>query len=277
MADEVTTAQVDDLSGVAIQEARFTLQNLSKLADYITVKQKPKGVSTVRFPLWASMTAAALTEGNDIVNQGASTSSVEVSPTTNSAVGTVITDIALSDAPQTGKDIGKAAAMACIAKQNADIFALFDGFTNAVGSSNVDITEAVVREAKKILLQQSLPPETEIFMVLTPEPFEDLMGLYSLNTNNTSDVVRDAVYRGEAPPIYGVRTVLHTSGVDESGDVKCGMFARSALCMGVDWDVDIELGRRTRAKAWDFIATMSYAVAELTDLHGVEMLLDGAD
>ncbi len=275
MADELTTAQVDDLSGVAIQEARLTLQNLSQLQDFITVRNVPTGASTARFPLWGGLTAAALTEGNDIVNSSASTSGVEISPTTNAAWGTVVTDIAVHDAPQTFAELGRAAASSIVQKKNADIYALFDGFSQAVGTTDVNITEAVIREAKKLLLQQSIPPNEPLFMVLTPEPFEDLMGLYSLNTNNTSDVIREAVYRGEAPPIYGVRTVLHTSGVSETGDVKCGMFARDALAMAVGWDLKLEVVRRARAVAWDFVMSASYTVAELNDLHGIEMLLDG--
>lgn len=278
MADETTTAQVDDLSGIAIQEARLTAQNSSQLTDFITVKQVPPGNSTVRFPLWPGLTAAALTEGNDVANSAAATSSVEIAHTTNAVWATVVTDIAVHDAEALFAGLGQAAASAIVQKKNADIFALFDGFTtNAIGTTNVDITEALVREGVKKLMQQSINPAEPIYMVITPEVFEDLMALYSLNTNNTSDVVRDAVYRGEAPPIYGVRTVLHTSGIDESGDLKCGMFTRDALAMAVGWDMKLEVARRVRAVGWDFVMSASYTAAELNDLHGVEMLVDGAD
>lgn len=274
----IVTANVDDLSGIAIQEARLTAQNSSQLTDFITVKPVPPGFSAVRFPLWPGLTAVALTEGDDISNQGASTSGVEISHTTNAVWADTITDIAVHDAEELFANLGKAAGSAIVQKKNADIFALFDGFTtNTVGTTNVDITEALVREAKKKLMQQSISANEPIYMVITPEVFEDLMALYSLNTNNTSDVVRDAVYRGEAPPIYGVHTVLHTSGIDESGDLKCGMFTRDAIGLAEGWDMFLEVVRRPRAIGWDFVMSSSYAAAEVNDLHGVEMLVDGAD
>lgn len=277
MADEVTTAQVDDLSGIAIQEATLTAQNLSQLKDFITVKTVPTGSSAARFPRWGGLTAAGLTEGNDVANSAASTTGPELTPTTNAVWATVVTDIAVHDAPQVFADLGKAAASAIVQKINDDIFALFDGFATVLGSGTVDITEEVIRQGRKKLLQQSVQPNAEMFLVITPEVFEDLMGLYSLNTNNTSDVIREAIYRGEAPPIYGVRIVLHTSGLSEAGDIKCGLFARDALGMAVSWDMKLEVTRRPRAIGWDFVMSSSYAVGELIDLHGIEMLLDGAD
>lgn len=278
MADELVTASVDDLSGIAIQEARLTAQNSSQLTDFITVKQVPTGFSAARFPLWPGLSASSLTEGDDVANTAVSTSGVEISHTTNAVFATVVTDIAVHDAEELFAKLGKAAASAIVQKKNADIFALFDGFTtNAIGTTNVDITEALVREGKKKLMQQSILANEPIYMVITPEVFEDLMALYSLNTNNTSDVVRDAVYRGEAPPIYGVHTVLHTSGIDESADLKCGMFTRDALAMSVGWDMKLEVARRVRAIGWDFVMSSSYTAAELDDKHGVEMLVDGAD
>ena len=280
MASEITTSAVDDLSGVAIQECRMTMQNLSQLSNYITKKDCPPGASTVRFPLLAGLTAAALTEGNDVANSAATTSSIEVSPTTNAVWGSVVTDIAIHDS---GEDLfaklGQAAGMAIIQKQNADIFALFDGFTGntPVGSTTVDITEAAILRAKTMLLQRSVNPLEPIYMVITPVVLEDLLALYSTNTNITSLLLRDDALAGKAPPIYGVNVIIHTSGITETGDIKCGMFTRDALCMGVSWDSKIEVTRRSRAVAWDFVASSCYAVAELNDLHGVEMLLDGSD
>ena len=274
MADEILTTSIDELASIAVAEANLSLRNGIDLASLITRRDLAPGQISVRFPIYASVAAAALTEGNEAANTAVTTTGVVLTPTTNAVIAHAITDLADHAAPQLMVDLGRKAADAIRKKRNADIFALFDGFSNALGTTNVDITEALIRQAKKILMQNDA--DGIPYLVLTPEVAEDLLGLYSLNTSNTADNVRDAVYAGQMPVIYGVRPFV-INGPTETTDLKCGMFTREALGIAVAWEVKVEIQRRAKLVGYDFVASSAYAVGEINDGYGVELLVDGAD
>lgn len=275
MTYETTQSAISDLTSIAIAEARLTMENQTDLTTLITRRDLSPGQISARFPKWSSLTAAALTEGSAADNQAMAASGNTLTPTTNAVVRSTITDIASFSAPQIAADFGRIAGSAIVKKKNADVWALFDGFSHAVGTGNTDITEAILLAGVKTLRQHNAVGD--IYFAITPEVMEDLFTVYSTNTSNTTDALRTAVMAGQMPTIYGVRVVLITSGISEATDLKCGMFTREALGYASSWDIKIEMQRVPSVVGFEIVASACYAVGEIDDGCGVEVLCDGAD
>lgn len=276
MANETLSTSIDELSAIAVAEARETMTNSVDLRNYVSRFTVPEGAISIRVPKMGSLTASALTEGNSAANQEFTSTGVVLTPSTNAVAQISMTDLASHNAPQAAVQAGRAFGRAIIAKINADIAALFDGFSTALGTTNVDITEALIRGSVRRLMEANAPGP--YYMAMPPRVFEDLMAIYSTNTNQTSDRLRDAIMAGEQPTIYGVIPVVSSSGFAEDGndDYKIAVFSQEALGYAESWDIRIEPQRDASLVGQKWVASAAYAVGELDDTYGVELLVDGA-
>lgn len=279
MANETITTSIDELAKYAIAEARLVQKNRQDLKEYLTQRIMGEGELAVRFPKYANQTATSLSEGSQVANSEVTTAGTLLTPGVGAAWATFITDLAKLASPQAWVDFGRIAADAIIAKRNRDIFALFDGFSTTVGTSNTDLTVAVLRTGvKKLLKAGGAGP---IFFVFTPEVWDNLMAnLASTSGANSivSDAMKDKILGGAVDmnyTLFGAIPICCTSGVDESGDVKCGLFRREALGYAEAWDFKFEVQRQAKGVGWDIVATAGYAVGEIDDTQGVEVIADG--
>jgi len=284
MANETTTTTLDDLCQAIIAEARMVLSQGIQLKDYVSVRPLPRGKSGVLYPKYGAVTVAAVSEATDLANQAVSTSGVTITPTEFGGM-TTVTDLAdwKSNPTQVGADIGKLFGNAIRAIQNQTIWALFDGFTQVEGTSNTDITEANIVGAVQQLMSAQAP--RPYYLAITPHVFEDLLTLYSTNTNNTSADIRNAVLnKGVLPPIYGVIPLLvdnlasgSSAGKADAADAKCGMFSREAIGYVEMTDIKLEMERDASLRANEIVATTVFAAGEVEDTFGVELLVDNKD
>ena len=289
MASETTTTSLDDLCAAIIAEANMTVGLGADLRQICTQRDLPKGKSGVTFPLYGAASFASVNEGTDLANQSISTTSATITPTEHGAM-TTLTDMAewASNPAQVGADIGRLFAEAARAERNQTIWALFDAFTtNTAGTTNVDITEAAILSAVRQLMNAQAPPP--YYMPITPHVFEDLLTLYSTNSNQTADQIRNSVLNsGIMPPIYGVIPLLvdnlasgsSAAGKRDSADAKCAVLSTAALGYvegypGVGFKLEYQ--RDASLRAWEIVATTKYAVGELVDAYGCEVLVDNKD
>lgn len=284
MASETTTTTLDDLITFVIQEAELILSQGGDLADFVTVKPLPRGKGSAKFPTYGNVTAAAVDEATDLTNTAISTTSVTLTPTEN-GVMTTLTDMGdwESDPANVGADIGLLFADAIRDLRNQQIWALFDGFTNAVGGSDTDITEAIILAGIRFLVSAKAPKP--YYLAITPYVMEDLLALYSTNNNITTAELRDmALNTGMLAPIYGVIPIIvdnlasgTSAGQADAADAKCGLFSKKALGMVRGYDIRIEPERDASLRATELVATSFYAVGEIQDTFGVEVLVDNKD
>jgi len=284
MADETTQTTLDDLCQAVIAEARMVLSQGIQLRDYVARRPLQKGKSGVLFPKYGAVTVASVNEGTDLANQAVSTSAVTITPTEYGGMAT-LTDLAdwASNPMQAGADIGRLFGNAIRAIQNQTIWALFDGFSQAAGTTNTDITEANITDGIRQLMSAQAP--RPYYLAITPHVFEDLLALYSTNTNQTSADIRNAVLnKGELPPIYGVMPLLidnlaagTSAGKADAADAKCGLFSREAIGYVEITDIKLEVQRDASMRANEIVATSVFAAGEIEDTFGVEMLVDNKD
>ena len=283
MASEVTSTALNDLTQAAIAEAHVVVSQTPSLRDFVMRKSLPMGSNAVDFPLYDAFVAASLTEGTDLTNTAVTTSKKTVTPGENGVMVT-ITDVAdMVSTEQIGIDIGRQAGNAILDLMNQDIYALFDGFATAVGSSNTDITEAtIIAAVRQLRLAKAKPP---YYLPCTPYVMEDLMTIYATNTSITADTVRNSVVNyGEMPPVLGCVPVpidnliagTGAGGIDQA-DTKTGCFAREAIAYVDGWDIRVEIQRDASMRGYEVVVTAFYGVGERHDLYGVEVLVDNKD
>jgi len=125
------------------------------------------------------------------------------------------------------------------------------------------------------------------YLAITPHVFEDLLALYSTNTNFTALAVREAVVtQGVIPPIFGLQPLLvdnlaagASAGKADGADAKCGVFSGEALgyVFKPGSEIMIETQRDASMRGYELVATSVYAVGEIEDTWGVELLVDNKD
>ena len=123
------------------------------------------------------------------------------------------------------------------------------------------------------------------YMPVTPYVLEDLLSLYSSNTDSiASSLMEQAQIDGFLPKIHSVIPILVDSlpagtstGQLEEADTKTAIFSGEALGFVSEWDFRIETERNASLRAVELIASASFGVGEIKDDWGVELLLDNKD
>lgn len=167
-------------------------------------------------------------------------------------------------------------------KKNQDIYALCDGFSTAVGTTNTDITLALIRSAKIELVAAKAPGRH--IMPVTPWVLNDLIPLYETSSYSEQALRDMAMTNAELPMIEGVYPVLIDNlaagtgaGQADEADTKTAVFSEFALGFVQEYDFRIEPQRDASLRANELVATASYGVGELKDSWGVEVLVDNKD
>jgi hypothetical protein len=272
MANETVQSGLTALAQVAVAEARSTFENLSRLSNFVRRANVAPGQISVRFPSTGALTASALTDGSAAANQQFQASGVVLTPATKAVVSTTITKLAdWAGANQLAVEFGREAATAIIKKENADIWALFDGFSAAVGSANTAITEAAIVQARNKIRNTGVGGD--IILAVTPNVMGEIFKIFANKSGYFPQQIADAVYAGQAPSLFGVRLV-EVNGINDNyaENVKCGMFNSNAIGYAQAWDINVDIAPRPSSVGYEITASAAYEVAELQDSLGVEIL-----
>jgi len=292
MANEITW---NNLQGEYSYEYRLLADSIiSALYDsldmrqYAIVKSIANWASNAeRFPKTPALTAAALTEGTDL------TANTAFAPTAVTlTVGEVGLKLTLTDlmamggivgASHYGEEAGKAVAE----KRTTDLVALMAGFSNSVGTTNTDMTEAFFLNAIAYLRGAKVPGPY-VAVLHTDTYYKELIG--DIGTTfpalaNTGQGVRaesndlpGAGAGGMVGQLYGVNTLITPLvGEDGNSDKENGMYAPNRAIGFVEkWAIRPELERDASLRGSEIVVTAAYAVGETDDASGVRIISDGA-
>jgi hypothetical protein len=240
-----------------------------------------------RFPRTPELSAGALTEGTDL------TANTAFAPTAVTlTVGEVGLKLTLTDlmamggitgAAHYGQEAGKAVAE----KRTTDLVALMSGFSNSVGTTNTDITEAFFLNAIA-QLRGAKVPSPYVAVLHTDSYYKELIGAvggtFTALTNTGSGVRAESNDLpgsgdgGMVGELYGVTTLV-TPLVAEDGnsDKINGMYSPSRAIGYVEkWAVRPEVERDASLRGSEVVVTAAYAVGETDDVSGVRIVSDGA-
>ena len=279
MANESTSSTLSELYTEIVAEAQFVASEKSIMRNLVKNYAITGGGKAVEVPVYANVSASAVAEATDLSNTAINPSSVTI---TASEVGvmTTLTDLARNSAPRNvAGDIGKLFGEALARKQDADLTALFDGFSSALGDGTGAISSASIFQALSTLRENALNID-DCAVVLHPKIAYDLKaGLTNTFANaNANDLSNEALRSGFVGRLAGM-PVFETSNIantGNAGDYKGGAFHRDALAIAMMQDVKIETQRDASLRADEIVATSVYGVGEIHDSYGVELHHDSS-
>ena len=279
MANESTSSTLSELYTEIVAEAQFVAQEQSIMRNLVRNYAISGGGKAVEIPIYAAVSAAAVSEASDLSNTAIDPSSVTI---TASEVGvmTTLTDLARNAAPRNvAADIGRLFGEGIAKKQDTDMTALFDGFSSAVGDGTAAISAASIFNAASTLRAAALNIN-ECAVVLHPKIAFDLKAnlTNTFANSNANDLANEALRSGFVGTLAGMR-VFETSNMSNTGnagDYKGAAFHRDALAMAEMQGLKIETQRDASLRADEIVATAVYGVGEVHDSYGVELHFDSS-
>ena len=274
MANESTSSTLSELYTEIVAEALFVASERSVMRPLVKNYAISGGGKSVEVPVYAAVSAAAVSEASDLSNTAINPTSVTITASEN-GIMTTLTDLGRNASPRNvAADIGRLFGEAIAKKIDTDLTALFDGFSSVVGSAGAEVTVAKIFEAVATLRQAAVP--MPLAGVLNPKvAYNVKKNLTNTFVNpNPNDLTNEALRTGYVGNIAGVQ-MFETSNVDGTTDTdncKGGIFHKDALGLAMMQDLKIETQRDASLRADEIVATAVYGVGELHDSYGVEIL-----
>ena len=277
MANETTSTTLSELYTEIVAEALFVASEQSIMRNLVRNYRIIGGGKSVEVPIYGAISAAAVGEATDLSNTAVNPTSVTI---TASEVGvmTTLTDLARNSASRNGAgDIGRLFGEAIARKIDADLSALFTGFsTEKGGGAGVELT-----------IQDLFEAGTELRSANAPGPYygvfhpKQIFNVKKALTNtfagsaNIPDLGNEALRSGYVGQIAGIQIFESSNvAVDASDDSIGGVFSMDALGLAMMQDLKIEAQRDASMRADEIVATAVYGVGELHDTYGVKLTAD---
>lgn len=283
MANETTSSTLSELYTEIVAEALFVASERSIMRPLVKNYAITGGGKSVEVPIYAAVSAAAVSEAADLSNTAINPSSVTITASEN-GIMTTLTDLGRNAAPRNvAADIGKLFGEAIAKKIDTDLTALFGGFSNTVGSATTVMSAALIFNAVAKLRATGVPSDN-LACILHPNIAFDLKsGLSNTFANPNPGAGNEALRTGFAGQIAGV-SVYETSNMADSsgnnpgttGDYKGAVFHSDALGLAMMQDLKIETQRDASLRADEIVATAVYGVGELQDSYGCEVEADSS-
>ena len=283
MSAETTSSTLSELYTEIVAEALFVASERSIMRPLVKNYAITGGGKSVEVPIYATVSAAAVSEASDLSNTAINPSSVTITASEN-GIMTTLTDLGRNAAPRNvAADIGKLFGEAIAKKIDTDLTALFGGFSNTVGGATTVMSAALIFNAVAKLRATGVPSDN-LACILHPNIAFDLKsGLSNTFANPNPGAGNEALRTGFAGQIAGV-SVYETSNMADAsgnnpgttGDYKGAVFHSDALGLAMMQDLKIETQRDASLRADEIVATAVYGVGELQDSYGCEVEADSS-
>ena len=275
MANETTSSTISELYTEIVAEALFVASEQSIMRNLVRNYTIAGGGKSVEVPIYANVSASAVNEATDLSNTAVNPTSVTI---TASEVGimTTLTDLARNSASRNvAGDIGRLFGEAIARKIDADLSALFTGFsTERAGGAGNELTVADVFEAVADLRTANAP--APYYGVFHPkQTFNVKKSLTNTFVGRDTELSNEAMRTGFVGTIAGVQIFESSNiSVDGSDDSIGGVFSQDALALAMMQDLKIESQRDASLRADEIVATAVYGVSEIHDSYGVKLTAD---
>ena len=275
MANETTSSTISELYTEIVADALFVASEQSIMRNLVRNYTIAGGGKSVEVPIYANVSASAVNEATDLSNTAVNPTSVTI---TASEVGimTTLTDLARNSASRNvAGDIGRLFGEAIARKIDADLSALFTGFsTERAGGAGNELTVADVFEAVADLRTANAP--APYYGVFHPKQiFNVKKSLTNTFVGRDTELSNEAMRTGFVGTIAGVQIFESSNiSVDGSDDSIGGVFSQDALALAMMQDLKIESQRDASLRADEIVATAVYGVSEIHDSYGVKLTAD---
>jgi hypothetical protein len=275
MANETTSSTISELYTEIVAEALFVASEQSIMRGLVRNYSIAGGGKSVEVPIYATVSAGAVSEASDLSNTAVNPSSVTI---TASEVGimTTLTDLARNSASRNvAADIGRLFGESIATKIDTDLAALFTGFSTEKGpGAGAEITVQDLFECSAELKTNKAPGP--YYGVFHPKQiFNVKKSLTNTFVGRDTELSNEAMRTGFVGNVAGIQ-IFETSNiaVDGSDDSIGGVFSQDALGLAMMQDLKIETQRDASLRADEIVATAVFGVGELHDTYGVKITAD---
>jgi N4-gp56 family major capsid protein len=195
------------------------------------------------------------------------------------AIMATLTDTARDSADDdVAASIGRVLGESMARKVDTDIAALFQGFSQNVGlTSQAELTaDTIFQAVAKLRSNSVIGPYVAVFHPnQTYNLKKQLTNAGATLSHNLSDLgnrVLDAGFIGRLAGVDIFESAVVTG--DSTGNFVGAVMHSDALAFALKKDLTIETQRDASLRATEIVASMTYAVGELQDLHGVAIYSD---
>lgn len=282
MANETTGTTLAALFSDVQQAALFTMQErgfMRPLVRNFNLTGQPGKQAKVGIYPTIATSSLVSGEGTDATNV-AVTATEKTFDADEIAALVTLTDTARDSAnDDTAASIGRIIGESLAKKVDEDIAALFSGFSTTIGAATQpELTADLIFQAVANLRSNSvMGPYVGVFH---PNQMYNLKkqltnsGASAIN-HALSDIGNAALAEGFVGRIAGVD--LYESAVvtgDSTGAFVGAVMHPDAIAYALKKDITIETQRDASLRATEIVGSMTYAVGELQDLHGVAITTD---
>ena len=275
MANETTSSTISELYTEIVAEALFVASEQSIMRNLVRNYTIAGGGKSAEVPIYATVSAGAVSEASDLSNTAVNPTSVTI---TASEVGimTTLTDLARNSAGRNvAGDIGRLFGEAIARKVDADLSALFTGFSTERGpGAGSELTVQDLFEASADLRTANAP--APYYGVFHPKQiFNVKKSLTNTFVGRDTELSNEAMRSGFVGNIAGIQ-IFESSNitVDGSDDSIGGVFSQDALALAMMQDLKLETQRDASLRADEIVATAVYGVSEIHDSYGVKLTAD---
>ena len=279
MAQTATTGSLENAQRIIIATARYTEEHNAPAMALIEQFNLPSGSKQVTVPKVGSMTMSDLTDGLDIVDE--ESSGMTTVDLTASEVGAkiIITDkLARQSAENVFSIIGRQLGDGMARKKDADVLALYSGFSTDIGAAGRSMSLANV--SATVAYAKGKKFGSNVYIVQHPFAVWDIANTavtasttYPVPAGWSADLLGN--FFSGLRPMNGVPIFEDGNITIDSNDDAVGVCAdKSALAVLKSVDTRTERQRDASLRATEVVITADYGVFELDDSKGVALTLD---
>jgi N4-gp56 family major capsid protein len=266
------------------QTALFTMQERAFMRplvrNYNLTGQPGKAAHVGIYPTIA--TSSITTAENTDATATTITATEKTFTATEVAIMATLTDMARdSTADDSAAAIGRVLGETLAKKVDEDIAALFSGFSSS-GTTAAGVSELTPDDILNAISQLRANSITGPYIgVFHPYQTYNLRKVLAnagaATTPALSNVGNDVLSNGYIGRLFGVDIYESSVVTGTSAGAYVGaVFHQDALVFAMKKDLMIETQRDASLRATEIVASMSYAVGELFDLHGVKIVTDAS-
>lgn len=283
MANETTSSTLAALYTTIQQTALFTMQEKAfmrpLIRNYNLVGQPGKAAHVGIYPTVATSSITS-GEGSDASNIAITATEKTFTATEIAALATLTDTARDSAADDTAASIGRVLGETLARKVDEDIAALFTGFSGSIGGgSGTELTPDDILAAIATLRGNSVVgPYIGVFHPYQTYNLRKVLANAGASTiPSLSDAGNEVLSMGYIGRLFGVDIFESAVVTGTSAGAYVGAVMHSdALAFALKKDLTIETERDASLRATEIVASMTYAVGELFDNHGVKILTDAS-
>ena len=273
MANESTSSTLSELYTEIVAEALFVATEKSLMRGLVKNYAIAGGGKAVEVPVYAKVSAAAVSEASDLSNTAINPTSVTITAAAH-GIMTTLTDLGRNASPRNvAADIGRLFGESIARKIDTDLIAEWGNSGSTRGAFTATITPAILFMAAADLRKEAVDI-SGCSTVLHPNIAYDIKSSLTNTFANPNGVVGNEALRAgfigslAGIPIYETGNISNT---DNAGDYRGAVFHKDAFALAMMQDLKIETQRDASLRADEIVATAVYGVGTLQSSSSIEV------